>query len=107
MNRTISVKNESSEPDQGLYDAMNKGIEMSSGQYLIFMNSGDLFANDKVAEMIEAIAIQNNRPDLIYGDSIEETAECRRLYKKSMSHNKVWYGMFTHHQAMIFMSSKA
>lgn len=57
-----------SEPDSGIYDAMNKGIGIARGEYLIFLNAGDsFFADDtllKAAGMIKAGA-----PDILYGDT--------------------------------------
>jgi len=92
-----------SEPDKGLYDAMNKGIENASGDYIIFMNCDDTFYDEKVLEKVAKGIEENNYPDFIYGDAIEVSEdETQQFLKKARSHKWIWYGMFTHHQAMFY-----
>lgn len=57
-----------SEPDDGLYDAMNKGLKMARGRYVIFLNSGDRF-HDADSLRYYAEAINKKSPDIIYGDT--------------------------------------
>lgn len=54
-----------SEPDRGIYDAMNKGIKKATGDWLIFMNAGDCFHNDHVIE--DFLKIADMKYDVIYG----------------------------------------
>lgn len=54
-----------SEPDKGIYNAMNKGILKSNGDYLLFINSGDTLFNSTVLEVVFA---HNPDKDLVYGD---------------------------------------
>lgn len=58
-----------SEPDRGLYDAMNKGLRMARGEYLLFLNAGDTFASRHTLYHY-AKAAMNGRPDIIYSDTL-------------------------------------
>lgn len=55
-----------SEPDKGVYDAMNKGIAKATGDYCIFMNSGDCFYTDDVVDKMLPVL---DGTDIIYGNT--------------------------------------
>lgn len=57
-----------SEPDGGLYDAMNKGLDLARGRYVIFMNAGDSFHKATTLEAYSRRALAGD--DIIYGDTV-------------------------------------
>lgn len=61
-----------SEPDNGIYDAMNKGIKVATGHWLNFMNSGDCFASSNVISEINYSKLLSDRmAKLIYGHKMQ------------------------------------
>lgn len=92
-----------SEPDNGIFDAMNKGLKMAKGDFTIFMNSYDEFAGDDVLKRT-AVEIQKQKslPGFIYGDSLDISPEGVELYKNARSYTQHYRGMFSVHQAMFF-----
>jgi len=56
-----------SEPDRGIYDAMNKAVSRARGEYLLFMNAGDIFPANATVECF--FDIGQVRPDYLWGDS--------------------------------------
>lgn len=56
-----------SEKDNGIYDAMNKGIARARGEYLIFMNAGDVFFHPEILRLIEPYL--NGENEVVYGDT--------------------------------------
>ncbi len=57
-----------SEPDSGIYNAMNKGIRIAKGDYCLFLNSGDeLIGKNTLARIISAL---ESKPDILYSDAI-------------------------------------
>ncbi len=61
-----------SEPDKGIYNAMNKGIGMATGDYLQFLNSGDfLVSNDITLRMTEALK-NKEYPSILYGNMLKD-----------------------------------
>lgn len=92
-----------SEKDRGLYNAMNKGLQRSRGQYVIFMNSGDCFASPTVLEIIKREIIATGQtPGIVYGDALEETVDGKVVLKKARPIKWLNYGMHTHHQAILY-----
>ncbi len=94
-----------SEPDKGLYDAMNKAIDKAQGQYLIFLNAGDAFAT---AETLARIAMKaQEHPDVIYGqtqlvDSAGKVVGMRHLTAPTqLNWQSFKDGMLVCHQAFI------
>jgi putative colanic acid biosynthesis glycosyltransferase len=90
-----------SEPDSGIYDAMNKGLARASGEYVLFLNARDTFAGARVLESVAA-RLRQSEADFLYGDSLEAFGGGRTVYKTAQGHARVNYGMFACHQAMYF-----
>jgi glycosyltransferase involved in cell wall biosynthesis len=93
-----------SEPDKGLYDAMNKGMAMSSGNYLWFINSGDEPASP---DILNEVFNESQKADVYYGNTMlidEEGREVglRRLSPPEMLNWKHFRkGMLVSHQSFI------
>ena len=68
-----------SEADKGIYDAMNKGIDMATGDYINFMNAGDVFVDHTTLE--KAVALFPKDIDVIFGDSIEKDDKGSLFFK--------------------------
>lgn len=114
--RTLSIVNKYrdkiqavvSEPDKGLYDAMNKGLKMAKGEYVCFLNAGDTFHEDDTLQLIvHQLNKSNVLPDVIYGETALVDAQrhfvrMRRLQTPDTLNWKSFrQGMLVCHQAFI------
>ena len=61
-----------SEPDNGIYNAMNKGIGMATGEYVEILNSGDSLVSPHVVEKMYAAHEKEGRPSILYGNMLKE-----------------------------------
>jgi glycosyltransferase involved in cell wall biosynthesis len=67
-----------SEPDRGIYDAMNKGISYATGEIVGFLNSDDVFAHSKVISDINRSFEQSNA-DCLYGDILYVSKDLKKI----------------------------
>ncbi|MDY3063130.1 MAG: glycosyltransferase family 2 protein [Bacteroidaceae bacterium] len=81
-----------SEPDKGIYNAMNKGIVRAKGEYLNFMNSGDCFA---CQETLEKVFKHSYTEDILYGYTTIDTINGEVFALRSMKDKLCWYELFT------------
>lgn len=91
-----------SEKDSGVYNAMNKGIRKASGDYIIFMNSGDFFYNNNVLEKVQHQLDSNI--DILYGDSVYFNDEGYRRVEvppKKLTFSFFYSGGINHQAAFI------
>lgn len=94
-----------SERDKGLYDAMNKGIGLATGDYLCFLNAGDSFhEDDTLQQMVHSIRTPQ-LPDVLYGETelVDHEGHFLRMRRLSAPEVLTWksfrQGMLVCHQA--------
>ncbi|PQJ72086.1 glycosyltransferase family 2 protein [Polaribacter butkevichii] len=93
-----------SEPDKGLYDAMNKGIKMATGDLVGILNSDDIFTDESVLENVANFHKQNNI-DASVGNIIqfnEEGKTVRKYSAKNWNPEKLKIGFMPAHPAIFF-----
>ncbi len=97
-----------SEPDKGLYDAMNKGLKQATGDYVWFINAGDTLQSAATVQRIAMkIGKRSSLPDVIYGETSIVDAEGKPLGMRRLKAPKqlTWksfrMGMLVCHQSFI------
>lgn len=102
-----------SEPDRGLYDAMNKGLKRATGNYLWFLNAGDTFKSPETVAQLAEVAERNGMPDILYGETDVTDGEGRFIAARrlkapdALTWRSFRTGMRVCHQAFVVKRSVA
>lgn len=92
-----------SEPDNGIYDAMNKGIKLCQSIWLQFLNAGDVFSNAHSLESIMNV-LEKTSADIVYGNTVKyDQWHSERVVPRKLADIK--RGMILCHQAVFFRKS--
>lgn len=102
-----------SEPDKGLYDAMNKAIGLAKGDFVWFINAGDkVYSTDTLQKVADAID-KNLDADVVYGQTIiigendEELGERHRIAPANLSKKSLLDGLVVCHQSVLVRRTMA
>lgn len=88
-----------SEPDRGIYDAMNKGVQLATGRYVLFLNAGDTFYDPSVVGRF--ISEMDPESDVIYADCFVEGSYRSDGHRPARSIDQIHRGMICSHQSML------
>ena len=85
-----------SEPDNGIYNAMNKGLRMATGDYIQILNSGDCLASENItARMLEMLE-KKGKPSMLYGNMVKCFPDGHRTVDKSFCGGEItMLGMYS------------
>lgn len=94
-----------SEPDKGIYNAMNKGIRMASGDYIQILNSGDSLFDEHVVERMLTALEEKKCPEIIYGNMIKQWPDgrtrCDCCEQGKLTMLSFYHGTLNHDSAYI------
>jgi glycosyltransferase involved in cell wall biosynthesis len=93
-----------SEPDRGIYDAMNKGIRLATGDWILFLNAGDeIYSNTTIREIFDQETFSGYH--VLYGDLVAENSIGARFYAKALRLQVLRYRMAFGHPACLVKAS--
>lgn len=94
-----------SKTDQGIYDAMNQGVSLCSGNYVVFMNAGDTFHDSEtLTKVAEALSAGGQVADVLFGGAmLSFPGSGRMAYRPPRQvENSLWHGLPANHQATYY-----
>ena len=85
-----------SEPDTGIYNAMNKGLHMASSDYIQILNSADCLASDDVTERMLSALDKAGNPSILYGNMVKCFPDSRKVVDRCFAGQEItMLGMYT------------
>lgn len=93
-----------SEPDNGIYDGMNKGLRRAVASYVVFLNAGDIFADENVLERVQS-ELKAAPCDVLFGSSQLDFGGFR-VRRKARAPCYIWHGQPGLHQSTFFRCKK-